>query len=88
MWRCQIVGKVNKIDGSVAKVNRWFDGQAYLDHTFPSDFVLQGLVIKELEKRKDKGFPWCGDAVNVITPSGMTHIIEIPYSWERQQRLF
>lgn len=85
MWRCQIVGKINTSNNSVAKVNRFFDGYKWLAAN--NDQILLTLVMKELSKRKDNGYPWVGDSVFVITPMGQKYEVYIPLEEERQQRL-
>ena len=50
-------------------VRRYFDGAG----------DVYAAAITELRKRKDKGDPWKGDAVNVITPLGQKVVVEIHY---------
>jgi len=69
-FACFMYGNINTIDGKRKTVRRYFDG---------AGDVYQ-LALQELQKRKDKGYPWKGDAVNVITPLGQKVIVEVP--WE------
>lgn len=71
-WECQLIGKINTIDGKVRTVNRYFDGSG--------DVVSKAREC--LAKRKDKGAPWYGDAVMVITPLSQRVIVDIPWPGE------
>jgi len=88
MWNYTIVGKIHQMDLKVAKVNRRFKFR-YLVEKDSSVWLkrkLQDAVIKELEKRSDKGYPWFGDAVEVITPT-CTLTMCVPYPEEREPQM-
>lgn len=67
--RCFMYGEVHTMDGKRKMVRRYFDGSGN----------VYAAALQELYKRKDKGSPWRGDAVNVITPLGQRVIVEVPH---------
>lgn len=68
-WPCRMQGSINKIDGKIARVDRIFEGAG----------DVRAAALITLAKRKDKGSPWYGDAIEVITPLGQTVIVEVPW---------
>lgn len=68
----RLVGEINIASGAVRKVDRRFNGLG----------ALENAVISELQKRRDSGSPWYGDAINVIKPNGEIVSVNVPWPGE------
>lgn len=72
-WPCLLIGRTHLPSGRVRTVDRLFDGAG----------DVKAKAMAELAKRRDKGAPWYGDAVTVITPLGQRVIVEIQWPGEQ-----
>jgi len=68
-WICRLVGRTHTQDGKLHRVERLFDGGG----------DVEGKARACLAQRRDRGAPWYGDAVHVITPLGQCVTVEIPW---------
>jgi len=68
-WDCLLFGRIHLPNGKIREVHRYFDGGG----------DVKNKAIAELLKRRDRGSPWYGDAVYVLTPLGKKIIVDVPW---------
>jgi hypothetical protein len=71
-WICTLHGRVRTADGRRHVVRRSFDAAG--------DVHASALAC--LRQRADRGAPWYGDSVRVVTPLGQTTTIYVPWPGE------
>lgn len=67
-WPCKIEAYTHRPDGKRVTMARWFDGSG----------GLESAVLHEINKRKDKGYPFLGCEVFVTTP---LHNLSYIFEW-------
>ena len=71
LTRYRVCGKVTQMDGTTASLSRVL---------YSTPRSLEADVRALIAKRKDRGFPWFGDALYATDPNNEKHTILIP--WE------
>lgn len=60
----RVIGKIHTMDGKKHVVTRRFTSIFATYHTRESEIISDAL--HALERRKDKGAPWYGDAITIV----------------------